>query len=292
MSEESPKVSVIVPHYNDLAGLDACLAALCAQEGIARNDYEIIVGDNQSPVGMEEVAKVIAGRAKLVEATERGAGPARNAAVEHARGSIFAFTDSDCVPSAHWLANGIKLVGEKQIIGGHVGVSVDDPSNMSGAEAFERIFAFNFKRYIEQLGFTGSGNLFCRKEDFETVGPFRVGVSEDREWSFRARSKGCSISYAPDAKIDHPARRSWAELKAKWVRINRETFLLAREDGMSRVEWIARAWLLPASILPHSFKCLTSSAIAGSRARSRALTTLIRLRLWRFWDYHRLAFSS
>jgi glycosyltransferase involved in cell wall biosynthesis len=79
-----PLTSVIVPHYNDLARLDQCLAALLDQRTAGR--FEIIVADNASPCGLAEVERVIAGRARLGCCAEKGAGPARNAGVAAANG--------------------------------------------------------------------------------------------------------------------------------------------------------------------------------------------------------------
>ena len=67
-------VSVVVPHYQDLERLDRCLAAL-EQQSMARDRYEIIVADNMSACGPDAVRCLIAGRARLVLAPERGAGP-------------------------------------------------------------------------------------------------------------------------------------------------------------------------------------------------------------------------
>ena len=38
---------------------------------------------------------------------------------------------------------------------------LDDPAHLSGAEAFEAVFAFDFDTYINKKGFTGAGNLIC-----------------------------------------------------------------------------------------------------------------------------------
>jgi glycosyltransferase involved in cell wall biosynthesis len=103
------KVSVIMPHYEDLDGLRKCLAALDAQT-YPRHDFEIVVGDNGSPSGPDNVANVIAGRARLVTIGERGAGPARNGAVAASSGEILAFTDSDCVPEPQWLSAGLAAL--------------------------------------------------------------------------------------------------------------------------------------------------------------------------------------
>ena len=87
-------ISVIIPHFNDLGGLAKCLEALSIQT-YPRDRFEIIVADNNSPQGQDAVAAVIAGRARMVVVAQKGAGPARNGAVEVASGRLLAFIDSD-----------------------------------------------------------------------------------------------------------------------------------------------------------------------------------------------------
>lgn len=278
----TPRVSVVIPHYRDLVGLDLCLKALAAQTYPAA-DFEIIVADNNSPEGEIEVARVIAGRARLVVVTEKGAGPARNGGVAVARGELLAFTDSDCVPEPEWLVEGVAALSGYDFVGGRVTVLVDDPGRMTGAEAFERVFAFDFKTYITCKGFTGAGNLFCPRKLFDTVGGFRAAVSEDVEWSFRARSYGFSLGYAPKAIVGHPARSTWNDLRGKWRRVNAETFALMREARAGRLKWFLRSLALPLSALTHTPKVLGSDQLHTGRQRLDAILMLFRLRCWRLW---------
>ncbi len=280
-------ISVIVPHYNDLANLDRCLAALQAQT-MDPSRIEIVVADNTSPQGEAAVAAVVAGRARLVTVAERGAGPNRNGGVAASRGEILAFIDSDCVAEPDWLAEGVRALADYDFVGGKVSVLVDDPQRMSPAEAYEAVFAFDFKDYITRKGFTGSGNLFVSRRVFDAVGGFRPAVSEDVDWSHRATALGFRLGYAPAAEVGHPARRSWDELLGKWRRVNREMFLLAHDRPRGRSKWLARTWAMPLSALAHTPRVLTSPALPNARARLAALKTLYRLRLWRFVDGNRL----
>lgn len=282
-----PKVSIIVPHYGDPVPLDRCLTALTAL-AYDRDDYEIIVADNLSPQGEEAINAAVAGRARLIIATERGAGPARNAGVAAARGDYLAFTDSDCVPAPQWLANGLKALETNDFVGGRMIVSREADGAKSGAEAFEQVFAFDNEDYVLNKGFTVTANLFCPRALFDRVGGFRVGVSEDLEWCLRARDAGYRIGYAPDAVVAHPARRDWPALLTKWRRINREMYHLTAAAPRGRLVWLARTWALPASIAAHAPRIAMSRELAGSRERLSALGTLARLRMWRFLDAHRL----
>lgn len=278
-----PDVSIVVPHYRDYTRLDLCLAALTAQD--FAGSYEIIVADNNSPEGLAAVVAAVAGRARIVVESEKGAGPARNAGVAAATGRILAFTDSDCVPHRGWLAAGVAAVGDVTIVGGKVEVLTQSPPAPS--EAFEAIFAFDNAAYVWTKGFTVTANLFVLRAVFARVGPFRIGVSEDVEWCWRAREAGVGIVYAGDAVVGHPARRTWAELAAKWRRLAHETFLLDRGRGKSRGWVLARAWLMLAET-PRALLRVARSPRLTRAERWGAAAVLVRLRLFRFALAHRL----
>jgi GT2 family glycosyltransferase len=284
-------VSIIVPHYNDLAGLDVCLTALLAQT-YPLQDVELIVADNGSPQGLAAVEEVVSGRARLILVEDRGAGPARNAAVAVAKGEILAFTDSDCVPDSGWLAAGVAALARHDIVGGKVNVLVPDESRLTPSEAFERVFAFNFKSYIERKRFTGAGNMFCSSELFRRVGGFGSGLSEDYEWSKRAQSFGYRLGYAPEAVVGHPARRTWDELIRKWRRMNVEAYGLLEGRRWRRLRWFLRTMLLPVSMVVHTPKVLFSPKLKSWRERRVALQMLFALRTWRMMDALRLLFRA
>lgn len=279
----TPRVSVVVPHYQDPVSLDACLTALAAQN-FPRDDYEIVVADNASPMGVDAVEKLIAGRARLSVAAEKGAGPARNAGVLATRGKLLAFTDCDCVPASGWLAAGIAALNTAPVIGGRMTVSTG--ARKSGAEAFESVFAFDNENYVKRKGFTVTANLFCARATFDAVGPFRVGVSEDTEWCWRARDLGFPIAYAPDAVCSHPARIDWPALVKKTARINEESYLLAKSSGKGLL-WVTRQFALPLSVMWHAPRVIGAHDLTLGE-RVSALATLARIRLWRLGDAIRL----
>src|SRR5689334_2549732 len=115
--ESMPAVSVVIPHLDDLENLDRCLTLLAQQ---TYRSVEIIVVDNGSRVGIEAVRAIAGGRARVVRAPARGAGPARNTGVGHARSAILAFIDSDCRPDPDWIAEGVASLASHDVIGGSV----------------------------------------------------------------------------------------------------------------------------------------------------------------------------
>lgn len=280
---ELPRVSIIIPHFNDLQHLDLCLRSIAAQTYPA-DHLEVIVADNASPQGLEAVEAVVAGRARVLVVTDRGAGPARNGGVAASTGQILAFLDSDCQAEPEWIAEGVRALGGFDFIGGRVTVLVEDWGNVTPVEAFERIFAFDFRHYIKRKGFTGAGNLFCSRDLFQDVGGFRTVVSEDVEWSRRATAAGYRLGYAPKAIVGHPARRTWDELLTKWRRVNAEMYQLYSEEPFGRMRWVFRSLALPPSALAHTPRLLLSPKLTTLGQRLRALPVLYRIRFWRCRD--------
>lgn len=284
---QTKKISVVIPHYRDVENLGVCLRALAAQS-YPHEIFEIIVADNGSPEA-EAVKDAVAGRARLVIARERGAGPARNAGAAAAQGDILAFIDSDCVAEPQWLSEGVAALSRFDFAGGKVNVLVTDPRRMTAVEAFEKVFAFDNEAYVTKKGFTGSGNLFCPRALFEKVGGFRAGVSEDVEWSHRATAGGFRLGFAPNAAVGHPARRTWPELVAKWRRLTLEAYLLSQEKGGGKLRWFFRSLLLPPSALAHVPRVLRDPSLGMGR-KLAAGRILFAIRFWRFRESLRLLF--
>jgi cellulose synthase/poly-beta-1,6-N-acetylglucosamine synthase-like glycosyltransferase len=281
-----PVLTVVVPHYNDPAGLDACLAAIETQT-LPRGRFTIVVGDNNSPQGRDALEATIRGRATLVVEPTRGAANARNAALKLVRTKYIAFTDSDCVPDPRWLETGLAELegGAADFYGGEMQVLVPGGRAMNGAEAFEYVFAFQNERYVK-IGFSVTANLFVPTAMFEQVGGFVDGVSEDKDWCLRAGAAGYRIGYAAGAIVRHPPRRDWPDLMKKWRRVHAEMAMLAKQKRGGRLDWLLRTWAMPVSALAHTPQVLANRRLSA-KEKLRTLATLYRLRAWRFVDGHR-----
>lgn len=275
----APFVSVIIPHFNDLVGLGSCLDGLRRQTWPA-DRLEIVVADNNSACGIEAVRAAAAG-CRVVPAPVQGAGPARNAAIAEARGDILALIDSDCLPDPRWIEEGVAALRGFDFIGGQVVTTATEPAAPLPVEAFEIVFNFDFRHYIEDLRFTGTGNMFVWRKVFASVGPFRSVVSEDVEWSHRAGNAGFRIGYAERAVVMHPARRDWESLQRRWARMTEERAALERERSGWPLRWVIKALAMPLSVPPHAVRVLRHPRLPGWRARLAAIGILARLRLWR-----------
>lgn len=275
-----PDIAVIIPHYNDVTRLELCLTELM------KNDIagaEILVVDNNSPQPPDRLHDRFPSVRFLTEA-EKGAGPARNRGVAESRAPVLAFIDADCVPAQDWLTTARRVAPQADLIGGRVDVFDETPPPRSGPQAFEKVFAFNFKRYIEVQGISGAGNLVTTRAVFSDVGPFRAQVSEDSDWTRRAVAKGYRLIYADDLVASHPSRSDWPALQQKWRRLMQESFALelaSRPAMQVRRRWALKALAMPLSILVHLAKILFSPRLDSPSERLRGATVLIRLRLQR-----------
>ncbi|MFI9251831.1 glycosyltransferase [Streptomyces sp. NPDC053069] len=99
---------VVVPAYNEEAGIGATLAALAAQTDTG---FTLVVVDNASTDATAEVVRRFAAAAPfpvhLIEEEEPGAGAAADTGFRYAIGqgaALLARTDADCVPAADWIA--------------------------------------------------------------------------------------------------------------------------------------------------------------------------------------------
>jgi glycosyltransferase involved in cell wall biosynthesis len=276
-------ISVIIPHLNQPDGLEACLRSLEAQN-LDPSLFEIIVVDNGSAVAPHEIVARYS-RARLLRESQPGPGPARNTGTRSATGDVFAFIDADCRAHPDWLRAAVQALyslPSRTILGGDVRIWRNEAGSFTAIEAYESVFAYRFKLYIEQHGFSGTGNLVMFREHFETIGPFAgIEVAEDMEWGQRACSAGFRFRYVPEMIVFHPARRSLEELYAKWDRQIQHYLNMAQDKPAWRFRWTARALLILGSPIVDSATVFNSDRIQGMSARLKAIMVLCKIRVHR-----------
>ena len=91
---KSPKVSVVIPTYNEATYVDRLLKALTEQ---TFKDFEVIVSDARSKDGVDKIVEDFSKQLdiKLVESEPRGPAAGRNQGAKLARGEWLLFLDAD-----------------------------------------------------------------------------------------------------------------------------------------------------------------------------------------------------
>jgi FkbM family methyltransferase len=192
----SPYFSVIIPSYERPASLRKLLELLSRQ---VFADFEVVVVD-QSATPLEPGLLRCNFALQYIHTTERGPAKSRNLGVKHAKGQVLAFTDDDCEPDIHWLANAYKHFQDEGIVGLEGLVE----SDTTDTEHYRVVT----NQGVEGIGFM-TANLFIRRKVIDELGgfderferPFR----EDTDLGWRALVYG-QIPHARDVKVLHPAR--------------------------------------------------------------------------------------
>jgi glycosyltransferase involved in cell wall biosynthesis len=280
----SPEISVVIPHLNQPQPLAALLASLHAQDfDMAR--AEIIVVDNGSRALPRDVVAAFPG-VMLAEEAAPGPGHARNRGVALARAPVVAFTDSDCTVAPDWLAVILRRFAEPslEILGGEIHMTTEIPGDPNPAEAFDCVYGYDQRDYIERQGFSVTANMAARRALFELVGPFAgIEIAEDMDWGQRAAALGHVTRYDPAMLVFHPARRSMAELRAKWARNVSHHYRVRARGPAGRIKWVLSALAMAVSAPAEIPRLLTTDRLPTFRARLRAFRGLAALRLYRAW---------
>jgi glycosyltransferase involved in cell wall biosynthesis len=264
-------VSVIIPVFNDIKGLDKCLSAL-ADQTYETDLFEVVVVDNGSEEDIEKVTKKYD---KAIYAFESGKGPAaaRNRGIILSKGEVLAFTDSDCVPAADWIEKGVEAITEvpdRGLIAGKVELVYRDPDKIGPIELYDTVSYLLQRRYIEKYKFSATANLFTRRHVVDKVGlfndvMFKTASGEDAEWGQRVFEAGYEQHYAEEALVTHPAPSSFADLCKKTARITRGNIIVKRLKGNNKVGTLAGD--LFGSIAFLSRQIWQSGIIAGWRQK-------------------------
>lgn len=226
-------VSVVVATCNRSENLPLLLDALLHSESPGLI-WDVWVVDNNSKDGTAALVAAYAQREPRVhyvfEATQ-GKSHALNHGVREASGNIIAFTDDDCIPDRHWIANinaAFAADSKLGLAGGRVELfnSADHPTTTrtgrarrtltSPSDAFSSIIGCNMAGRRELLRAIG---------DFDPLncpGSSSDAVSEDADFVYRAFKAGVLIEYRPDILVHHNhGRRSdgdVTDLQRKYVR--------------------------------------------------------------------------
>lgn len=207
---ESPiSISIIIPVFNDAIGLARTLDGISRQSWPA-DTIEVIVVDNGSDE-LVSVQRAYAFSLHVVRCEKPGSYAARNTGAMVAKGDVFAFTDADCMPCEHWLQRGMEALRSGQgkwAVGGDVVFTpIKSPTSVA---LYQISTGFGQESNIKDKGFSATANLFCTKDQFETVGPFdeRLLSGGDREWAWRASKHNIMLKYQPEAIVYTEPRSS------------------------------------------------------------------------------------
>ncbi|MFM7311882.1 MAG: glycosyltransferase, partial [Cyanobium sp.] len=199
MTAAPPRVSIVIPVFNDPQRLGLCLDAL-ERQSLPADAVQVIVVDNGSRPELHLPHRPFA--LTLLRCPEPGSYSARNLALGHCQASVVAFTDADCRPRPQWLEAGLAAL-QRQGVDLLAGAVILEPSNAeqpTAADLVEQTFAFRQECYVARGAYGATANLFVRREVLERLAGFdqRRKSGADRAFGQRARAAGFRIGYSAE----------------------------------------------------------------------------------------------
>jgi glycosyltransferase involved in cell wall biosynthesis len=189
-------MSVMIGAYDAAPYLGEAIESVLAQD---YEPIELIVVDDGSTDGTAEVARSFP-QVKVIQQENGGNGAARNRAVEHASGELYAFLDADdrFTPG--------KLSMQKAALDADPGLDMvfGHVREFFSPELDAETRASLRPPAAEPMPWTAPNLMLVRRGSFERVGPFseslRVGVTVD--WCARAVDAGLKSMMPPDVVLE------------------------------------------------------------------------------------------
>ncbi len=205
-----PRVTVVVPAYNEAQTLPRCLAALRAQT-YPRSAVETIVVDDGSTDDTAAVAR--AAGVRVISQPNRGPASARNAGIAAATGEVILFTDADCEPLPDWIAQMVAPLADPTIAG------VKGSYRTRQRETAARLAQCEFEERYDRLAryptidFVDSYAAAFRAEVLRQAGGFDPAFpyanNEDVELSYRLDRLGHRFVFNRQAVVYHRHVSGW-----------------------------------------------------------------------------------
>jgi glycosyltransferase involved in cell wall biosynthesis len=243
-SAPAARVSVVVPVYNRSRELRRLLHALAGQT-FSGPQIEVLVCDDGSTEDLTEVLQEFEGKLQLVYLRQANLGPgaARNVGLQHARGELVAFTDSDCIPAPTWLDEIIRPLSDASV--GIVGGNIDyaRAEHLSGqcinflmSSTLGAAGARNPRSAVHMKYYPRAGNLAVRRDLALAAGGFpAVSHGEDLEFSHRVMQLGARAEFAELAQVIHNERRGVGAAACEAFKKGEARVRLAAHLGMHEV---------------------------------------------------------
>lgn len=228
----SPDVSIIVPVYNDPAGIQRTLKSVV--RAAADHPVEILVVDNDSTDRTPEVVESLQADHPIIslyhEREIQSSYAARNTGIREANGATLIFLDADMTVEGDWLDRALDRFDAQQsaYMGCHVTQPLPDNDTLAGR--WDHHTGFPVEQYIETQQFAPTSCLVVRRSLFEEIGLFdhRLISGGDKEFGNRVAEAGYELDFAKEAKLYHPVRNSIQELVKKDLRVGRGLCQLQR----------------------------------------------------------------
>ena len=193
-----PRLSFVIPAYNEEAYLPGCLASILEQTAALEPAPEIIVVNNASTDATREVALRFPGVA-VVDEPRKGLTFARQAGFAASTGDLIANVDSDARLTPGWVRDVVQAFeDEPELIGLSGPLVYYDlaPRQRAQVRVFYAIawVSYAINRWVLRVGsMMQGGNFIVRRTALEEIGGFNTAITfygEDTDIARRLHKLG------------------------------------------------------------------------------------------------------
>jgi len=214
---EKPKVSIIIPVYNQWQHTYTCLKSLT--QGCKRFPFEVILADDGSTDQTKDADKIVSGITIVKDGVNRGFLRNCNNAARLATGCYLYFLNNDTKCLANAIDHLIEVL-ETTPSAGIAGSKLLYPNGLlqeAGGIIWADGSAWNYGRgtnpdfpdyqYIREVDYVSGASLMIRRPLWEKLNGFddryAPAYCEDSDLAFSVRQHGFSVLYNPRSEIIH-----------------------------------------------------------------------------------------
>lgn len=216
--EDAPKVSIVIPVYNQFAFTYNCLQSILKNSG-DQIAYEIIIGNDCSTddtARLQELAENV--RIITNEENLRFLKNCNHAA-KYAKGDYILFLNNDTQVQPNWLEPLVRLMEQDESIGmtGSKLVYADGTLQEAGGILWRDGSAWNYGHganpeepeynYVKDVDYISGASILIRASLWKEIGGFdeyfAPAYCEDSDLAFEVRKRGYRVVFQPQSVVVH-----------------------------------------------------------------------------------------
>lgn len=214
-----PKVSIVLPVYNQVAYTYACVRSILEHTDFEKTPYEVILADDVSQDATASIGKYIKGLVISRNTENQGFLKNCNQAAKKAVGDYIFFLNNDTKVTEGWLSSLLDLMEQDDTIGmaGSKLIYPDGRLQEAGGIIWSDASGWNYGRlddpekpqynYVKEVDYISGAAIMIRKSLWEEIGGFderfAPAYCEDSDLAFEVRKHGRRVVYQPKSVVIH-----------------------------------------------------------------------------------------
>jgi GT2 family glycosyltransferase/ubiquinone/menaquinone biosynthesis C-methylase UbiE len=216
-SSQTPKVSIIIPVYNQFEYTMDCLASI--ERNTNNVEYEVIIADDNSTDETINIMNYVENLQVIRDGANRGFLLNCNNAAKYANGQYIFFLNNDTNVQENWLSCLVELIERDTSIGmvGSRLVYPDGRLQEAGGIIWSDASGWNYGRlddpgkpeynYVKEVDYISGAAIMIRSNLWHQIGGFDLryvpAYFEDTDLAFEVRKHGYKVVLQPKSVIVH-----------------------------------------------------------------------------------------